>query len=105
MLIKHSSPQRSARVNQVRDQKIAAGFEWEGATFQTGAADLRNVAGRVGKITAKLALSESVPDFTWRSADNQDVQFTAEGFLRFAIALDEWVEQQYQASWQLKGGS
>ena len=58
-----------------------------------------NVTGRAGEITAKMALGSTVPDFQWRSSNNEMVDVTAIQFLEFAIAMDEFVESQYQDSW------
>lgn len=102
MQIVHKAPEPIAwqRVKERRTANIASGFEWDGHVYQTGPDDLRNVSGRVGRITAQQALGDPVPDFTWRTLDNADVLFTAQQFLRFAVALDEWIEQQYQESWK-----
>ena len=88
-------------LKQARSDIIAAGFNWNGVLFQTGPDDVRNITGRVGKITAKKALGDPVPDFQWRAADNSMHLFAANDFLRFAIAVDEFVESTYIASWEL----
>ena len=67
--------------------------------FQTDSLARSNVTGRAGKVTAKMALGQAVPDFQWRSEVNTMVDFTAIQFLEFAIAMDEFVESRYQASW------
>lgn len=100
MLIRHKSPNRSSRVQTDRADKIAAGFLWNGILFQTRENDLSLIAGRATKIAAKKALNEPVADFYWRAADNTDHLFTGDEFLRFAVAVDEFVESKYIESWQ-----
>lgn len=101
MIISHKSPTAAPRINEERAKAIAGGFTWapKTATFQTRPEDITLVSGRVGKINAKLALGEEVPDFLWRDIDDVNHSFTYQEFLRFAIEMDEWVEAQYIDSW------
>lgn len=114
MLIQHSSPPDIARKRKlaVREGKIAAGMMWQGNRFQTGPTDRVNVAGRAAKLNALLALGKVQLDATeytdadgqlrslvWRTEDNQNQGFSVQGFLEFAVAMDEFVEQQYIDSW------
>lgn len=102
MQINHVTPAEitSGRKKQSRAAAIAAGFEWQGNVFQTRSADLSLIAGRATKVAAQKALGELVPDFQWRAQDDTMVTFTGDDFLRFAIAVDEFVEQEYQKSWE-----
>ena len=95
-----------------RDQKIQAGFTWNGNTFQSTEADQALIAGRATKLTTLLTLGRvqltdnSYADengatraLVWRTAGNVNVQFTVQEFLDFAIAMDEFIEDMYQAAW------
>ena len=103
MNLVHKSPDRSYRKQQHRASKVDAGFVFNvngiEHSFQTDQVARANVTGRTAKITAKRSLGQSVPDFEWRSTDNVMVNFTGVGFLEFAIAMDEFVEQQYKDDW------
>jgi len=46
-----------------------------------------------------MALGLTVADFQWRNSENLMVDVTAVEILEFAIAMDEFVESQYQDSW------
>lgn len=83
----------------VRSARISTGFSWGGSVFQTRDKDLTLISGRATKILAKRSLGESLPDFYWRTEDNSVYLFSADEFLRFAIAVDEFVEQKYIESW------
>jgi hypothetical protein len=103
MNISHNSPNRSDRKKQHRALKVDAGFSFSvngvDHLFQTDQLARFNATGRASKITAKRSLSQEVPDFQWRSSHNIMVDFTGIEFLEFAIAMDEFVESQYQDSW------
>lgn len=106
-------PVTSARKRDYRTQRIDAGFQWGGNSWQTEPQDRINIAGRAAKLTSLLALGRvqladtSYIDATgnarplvWRTADNSNVSFTVQSFLEFAIAADEFVEDKYFESWQ-----
>ena len=105
MQISHSRPAEVSLKLKKQQRIIAidAGFDYEvdGVihSFQTEPAARSNVTGRAAKRTAKRSLGQPVPDFQWRNTANVMVNFTGEQFLEFAIAMDEFVEQQYQNSW------
>lgn len=93
--------QTTLRKVAVRDSQIASGFEWvPGAVFQTRPKDLTLISGRVTKILALSYFGEVHPDFNWLKEDNTPYLFTPDEFMRFAIAVDEFVEQKYINSWQ-----
>jgi hypothetical protein len=103
MNITHNSPEKKARKQLHRASKVDAGFSYTVGgvehLFQTDILARSNVTGRASKVTAKRSLGQIVPDFEWRSTDNVMVSFTGVEFLEFAIAMDEFVESQYQDSW------
>ncbi len=105
MNISHKSPDQAQRRKCHREAKVDAGFVYSvngvDHTFQTGLLDRSNVTGRATKVTAKMALGQSVDDFQWRNSVNTMVDFTGAEFLEFAIAMDEFVESQYQDSWNV----
>ena len=71
----------------------------KGVAFQVDSVSLTLIAGRALKITRQQLNGESVSHQTWRAVDNSFVTFTAEEFLAFAEAADEYVEQVFQQSW------
>lgn len=60
---------------------------------------LENINGRASKVTAKMALYQTALYFQWRSTANDMVNFSWAEFLEFSIAIEEFVELQYQDSW------
>lgn len=98
MKIQHKSPDKGRRVNQVRRQTLAAGFAWQGNTFDIDPNSLGLIAGRALRLTLDPNLAEVV----WRSQANQNITFTRDDFLAFAQAVDAHVESIYQQSWEQK---
>ena len=98
MLLKHNSPRRIPLIKEKREQKLQQ-FEYNGCEFQVDPSSLTLIAGRALKITRQQLNNEPVTNQTWRTVDNSFVTFTAEEFLAFAEAADEYVEQVFQQSW------
>ena len=114
MQINHVSPApiASARKKSTREQNISAGMQWGGNAWQTRPADRVNIAGRAAKLNSLVTLgraqltdssytdaSGQLRPLVWRTADDQNIAFTIQTFLEFAIAVDEFVEQKYFESW------
>lgn len=98
MIISHKSPDKSRRVNEARQQDIAAGFTWQGNIFDIDPDSLTLIAGRA----LRLTLDPSINELVWRSKDNHNVTFTRDEFLAFAQAADSHVEQIFKDSWSQK---
>ena len=98
MLLKHNSPRR---VPMIKEQRASAllHFSYGGHEFQVDPSSLTFIAGRALKITRQQLNNGPVTNQTWRTVDNSFVTFTAEEFLAFAEAADEYVEQVFQQSW------
>ncbi|WP_299202585.1 hypothetical protein [uncultured Amphritea sp.] len=90
----------TVRKKAVRDAGISSGFAWGGSTFQTRPQDLTLISGRATKILALKYFNELHPDFYWMTEANTPHLFTPDEFMRFAIAVDEFVEQKFIESWQ-----
>jgi hypothetical protein len=99
MIISHESPTKNKRYNAQRDSQIQSGFTWAGSTFQIDPSSILVIAGRAVKIIKRQLLEEAVPDFYWRTLDDQFYVFTATEFLEFADAVDAHVESIYAESW------
>lgn len=95
-----------------RDASIESGFEWKGNRYQTGKPDVALISNHATRLNSLLSLgraslsddsytctSGGVRRINWRTADNLTVNFTVEGFLEFSIAVNEFVEDQFTASW------
>ena len=98
MLLTHKSPRRVQAIKAHRNIALLH-FPYNGCEFQVDPSSLTLIAGRALKITRQQLNGEPVSDQTWRAVDNSFVTFTAEEFLAFAEAADEYVEQVFQQSW------
>lgn len=97
-ILRHSSPNKSARVNELREQEIMAGFNWRGGCFDIDSVSLMAITRRALRVT----LDSSMPPVSWRTKDNETVTMTSEDFLLFATAADAHVEAIFKKSWELK---
>lgn len=100
MIIKHRSPNKGERANQLRQREIDSGFTYGRHVFDGDSNSLSLIMARALRLT--LAPSASV---AWRTKDNRMVKFTNEQFLEFAAAADAYIESVYQQSWALKDES
>ena len=115
MLLKHETPPAlvSQRKKKSRGLAIDSGMVWAGNTWQTEDTDRVNVAGRASKLNSLVTLGRAglgdtsyvdsdgvVRPLVWRTLGNDNVSFTVQEFLEFAIAVDEFVENKYFESWQ-----
>jgi hypothetical protein len=95
-----------------RKASFEKGFVWSGKSYQTAEVDRINIEGRAAKLTALLAIGDialtdtaytdssgTTRTLMWRDLDNTESLFTVEQFLRFAIAVDEYIEDKYIESW------
>lgn len=91
-----------------RDQKIQAGFTWNGNVFQSDTVSQGLIGNRVTKINTlilegRISLTDTsyideegqVRYFFWWDINNNDHLFTAQEFLKFAVKLEEWVGDLY----------
>jgi hypothetical protein len=99
LIISHDSPTKNRRYNDLRTERIAAGFTWNGATFQINPNSILVITGRATRIINRQLQELGNPDFNWRTQDDQFYLFTAEEFLEFADAVDNHVESIYVESW------
>lgn len=100
MIINHKSTNKGTRINKHREQQLEAGFQWRGDRFDLGDRSLALIYGRA----LRLTLDNTIASVTWRSKDNQMVDFLREDFLVFALAVDAYVETINQQSWEAKDG-
>lgn len=98
MHIKHKAPDLGARVAAWREQMLKDGFEWGGERFQVDEASAAAIARKA------LRVMHLPGEVEWRAVSNRMVRFTAEEFLAFAAAADDYVESVMAQSWAMKGG-
>lgn len=96
MRINHKVPDAKARVAAWREQVLRDGFEWGGERFQVDAASAAAIARKAMRV---LHLPGEVE---WRASSNRMVRFTADEFLAFAVAVDDYVESVMARSWAMK---
>lgn len=98
MRINHKAPDSKERVAAWRAQMLKDGFEWGGERFQVDEASAAAIARKALRV---LHLPSEVE---WRAVSNRMVRFTAEEFLAFAVAADDYVESVMAQGWAMKGG-
>lgn len=103
MIINHNSPLTSERCNQIRDSKLAEGFNWGGFIFQIDPKSLSLISGRTLRIITARIQNELVNDVQWMTKDNSIYTFTPDEFVSFAEAVDDHVDGIYKESWIMKG--
>lgn len=59
-------PPTAAMVDAERDRRIAAGFVFDGVTYQSRAADRENIAGAKSAASDAIALGAAVGDLAWQ---------------------------------------
>lgn len=96
MLIQHSAVDRRAKANELRDAKFTAGYSWKGAVFQIDSASRGAIAARA------LKAYRNPEPVTWRTIANEEYPFSAEDFLAFADAVDDYAESLVKECWALK---
>lgn len=90
------APGSIARVNLVRDRRIAAGFAFNGKTFQTDPDSVKRIAGAATAAHMAISLDSAQPgdlrwadpdyDFVWSAADNSLVPMDAPTAIAFGQA-------------------
>ncbi|MBM7454453.1 hypothetical protein HNR62_000282 [Oceanisphaera litoralis] len=98
MKIQHKTPDKSLRVNVIRQQQIDAGFQWGGWAFDIDPGSLTLIAGRA----LRLTLDPSISSVSWRTQDNQIAVMTREEFLAFAQGADAHIDALFKQSWLAK---
>jgi len=88
-------PPSASAVNAERDRRIAAGFDWNGKTFQSDRDSRENIAGAATSAVSFI-VSGGSPDevywqspdtpFVWLATDNTEVQMTPEQVIDFGNA-------------------
>lgn len=88
-------PISSEEVNTERDRRIAAGFTWNGNTYQSDADSLSNIAGAATSAVAFMVAGGSPTEvywadpsqpFVWLTVDNTEVQMTPQDVVAFGNA-------------------
>lgn len=88
-------PPTSALVDAERDRRIAAGFTWDGRTFQSDRDSMDNISGAATAAVAYLVQGGDPaevywqsPDtpFVWLATDNTSVQMTPAQMIAFGEA-------------------
>lgn len=84
-------------VDAERDQRIDAGFEFEGLRYQSRPGDRENIAG-----AALIALADPAYATGWIAADNSVVEMDAPTLLRFGRAAADHKQALIFAARELK---
>ena len=90
---------KCADIDAERDRQRYSGVTYKGVRFDSDAVSERNITGWTSAVAAGIPVPEG---FTWRSADNRDIPFTAEDILGLAAAMVAKTTACYQRAWQLK---
>lgn len=86
-------------INKERSQVIGYTFEHEGVLYD---ADLLSLLNLISTLVV-LSLGMELPvDFTWRSADNEDIPHTSETLISLGIAMWQARNGVYQKSFVKK---
>lgn len=88
-----------AQVNLLRDGYVFGGLNFGGNRYDTDAGSVTNLMQTLTVINAGVALPAN---FTWRTADDQDIPFDAAAVLALATAIGTHTHDVYKASWQIK---
>lgn len=90
-------------VNEYRDEKINAGFTFDGNRYDSDERARLNINGACTlALILKSQGQDFPPTFTWRTKDNQDIPMTADGIIGMAVTLGTYATTCYGASWYHK---
>ena len=90
---------RRAEIDAARDLARYSGVTYNGVCFDSDQVAAGNLTGWAAAVAAGIPVPEG---FTWRSADNRDIPFTAEDILGLAAAMATKTTACYQRAWSLK---
>lgn len=90
---------KRADIDAERDRQRYSGVTFNGTRFDSDPVSERNLTGWTSAVAAGIPVPEG---FTWRSADNRDIPFTAEDILGLAATMVAKTTACYQRAWQLK---
>lgn len=86
-------------IDAERDRQRYSGVTYKGVRFDSDVVSVSNITGWASAVAAGIAVPEG---FTWRSADNHDIPFTAGDILGLATTMVDKITACYQRAWQLK---
>ncbi len=101
----------SLDVDAERDQRIAAGFTYNGVFFQSRQFDLDNIRSMATAASVKIVQGaqdgdlrwfDPEADFYWIAADNSHVQMSAPDMVSFAMVAATWGSKHILAASALK---
>lgn len=101
----------TADVDAERDQRIAAGFTYNGVFFQSRQFDLDNIRSMATAASVKIVQGaqdgdlrwfDPEADFYWIAADNSHVQMSAPEMVAFAMVAATWGSKHILAASALK---
>lgn len=90
---------KKVAIDMERDRQRYSGVVYNGISYDSDVVSSNNLVGWVSAINAGITLPE---DFTWRSADNQNIPFTENDVLSLASAMILKTTACYQRAWALK---
>lgn len=86
-------------INDQRDKLMAEGVVYNGVKFDTDTAAITNILGAQSFVSSGQSLPEG---FTWRSANNEDIEFTSTDVENLAVSVFAHRNAVYQRSWEKK---
>lgn len=86
-------------VNDLRDKAMLEGFEYAGNTYQADSVSYGNITSTIVAINSGMPLPDG---FTWRSADDQDIDVTKDDILAMGEAALAYITVCYKRAWELK---
>lgn len=90
-------------VNEVRVERINAGFTYEGNIFDSGDRSLLNITGVCTLALLLTSQGKDLPDgFSWRTKDNKNIDMKASQIFPFSVTAGTYVTSCYQVSWYHK---
>ena len=90
---------KKADIDAARDRARYSGITYNGVRFDSDMVSTSNITGWTTAVAAGIPLP---PGFTWRSKDNQDIQFNEADVLALAALAVNKVTACYNRAWQLK---
>lgn len=91
--------QMKALVNQIRKDKISAGYTWNGNIWDIDSESMSILSNYCSAISNGIELPDG---FTWRSKENINVPMTEVELSQLNAILINQINAIYNYSWQLK---
>jgi len=99
--VEAAKEEKRALLNEVRNQKMAFGFEFDGKQYDSDAASVQKING--ASTMALIAKMQDQPfGMKWTAKDNTEIEFDAEGMIALGVACASHVDQLHHQCVSLK---